>query len=135
MRITLRSQGGLLSPAAVTSPATYTNQELGQLLTNDRKKALISPALLTYMPCAIQPRLRAGVVDVPRYVVLARYFTNLPLLYSTSPFRGVLDVFALERISLADSEAEARRGLVMFEIHPRIAGGVVAEPDASASTR
>ena len=131
-RITLPNDGRGWPTTAITAPVTYSNQELGQLLTEGGAEALVSPALLTYMPCTAQPRLQAGVVGVPRYVVMARAFTNLPLMYVTSPFRGVLDLFALERISMADSDQKAHTGLVMFEVHPRVAGGVVAQPDVSA---
>ena len=93
-----------------------------------RRSALIHPALPCYFPCARQPTLAGGVVEVPRYFV---WFDNgfQPHPYEpTSPFLGVHDLYAVQRVPLTDGP-NPPAGVVVFEIERRISGAKVLPPD------
>jgi hypothetical protein len=83
------------------------------------------------MPCAVVPELRNGAVETPQYLVGDRRVSELPIGYATSPFRGVFDLYLIERVSIADSGTAAESSLLLFEVRQRIGGGAVAPPDVS----
>jgi Mycobacterial cell wall arabinan synthesis protein len=87
--------------------------------------SLVYPELLPYFPCTRLPALRAGIVEVPRYVVIADY-PDPPLRYTlTSPFVGLLDLYEVTPIPLTESARPPSRVLV-FEVDQRIPGSKLA---------
>ncbi len=75
------------------------------------------------------PDLRAGMVEVPRYVVIGQT-ESPPLRYHvTSPFVGLLDLYDLERVPVADSEGLVDR-LRVFEVDRAVPGAVQAPVQA-----
>ena len=127
VRFTLTSTEGAGGAVAATAPVSYANRNLGDLLSGGSRTALINSAVVTYMPCAARPSLFQGIASTPDYVLSVRAFSSSPVDYSTSPFRGILDVYSLERVSLADS----RTGLPevdLYEVHRSVSGGMIAQP-------
>jgi hypothetical protein len=128
VRIALRDNGGSVSSVAVTAPVVYETRQLGSLL--QRSQTLVQAQFSTYLPCATLPALHDGEVDIPQYLVTDRILNDLPMGYLTSPFRGVSDLYSIERISIADSgAAPVRSGVRIYEVHEQIEGGLVAPPD------
>ena len=102
VRITTTPSTVPRAPLAVTAPVAYGAAPLSHLLGGHEGSALIHPALFLYFPCARQPTLAGGVVEVPRYFV---WFDNgfQPHPYEpTSPFLGVHDLYAVQRVPLTD---------------------------------
>jgi hypothetical protein len=132
VRIALRSStppGEIASGAvvAVTAPVTYSSESLARKLEGETSRSLILANLLTYFPCAKQPLLDNGVVDVPANIVSENNSIAFLRDYEGSPFRGLLDLYPLRRESLADSE-DPPATLSVFSVDA-IPGAVVAPPD------
>ena len=63
--------------------------------------------------------LGGGVVEVPTHIVTTAELSS-PVTYSfTSPFDGLLDLYLLERLPLADS-TDPPEGLVIFAVKTRL---------------
>jgi hypothetical protein len=128
MRVALVSSAGSSSAIAVATPVTYRPQTLSQALRESDATALVSPAFLTYMPCAELPTLGGGLAEAPTYVLFTRIWVepNLPVGYKTSPFRGATDVYTLERVSTAGSIVTDR--LLIWRVDSRVSGGMRLVP-------
>jgi hypothetical protein len=113
--------GGLV---ATTGPIAYEDETLTRALEGAGARALVSPALLTYVPCAHQPSLHDGVADAPAFLVSAVQFSDLPVGYATSPFLGLSDLYEIERISIADSE-EPPADVGVYRLRPTTRGEVL----------
>jgi len=117
------------APLAVTAPVDYEAAPLSHLLAGPEASVLIHPALFLYFPCARQPTLADGVVEVPRYFL---WFDNgfQPHPYEpTSPFLGVHDLYSVQRVPLTDG-LNPPSGVVLYEIERQIAGGKVLSPES-----
>ena len=115
------------SALVVSAPVTYENERLAPLMSGDASRTLVYPELYLYFPCRKVPELRDGVVEVPQYVVIGET-ESPPLRYHvTSPFVGLLDLYELERVPVADSKGSVDR-LRVFGVDSRIPGGAQALP-------
>ena len=114
-------------PVGVTAPVTYRTERLAPLLREGDATSLINPNLFHDPPCATQPTLAAGVVEAPSYVV---WFDH-PFQpdQATSPFRGVGDLFPVQRLPLADGP-NPPAGVEVYEIDRRIRGAERVAPDS-----
>jgi hypothetical protein len=115
------------SALAVSAPVTYENERLAPLMSGDAARTLVYPELYLYFPCRKVPELQNGVVEVPQYVVIGET-ESPPLRYHvTSPFVGLLDLYEVERVPVADSNDSVDR-LRVFVVDSRIRGGARAHP-------
>lgn len=115
---------------AITSPVTYSNERLVALMDSESSRTLVYPELYLYFPCTNLPKLRNGIVEVPQHVVIGET-ESPPLRYHvTSPFVGLLDLYELERVPVADSEESVDR-LRVFAVEQRIPGAALAPPIAA----
>ncbi len=116
---------------AITTPVTYSNERLVALMDGESSRTLVYPELFLYFPCANLPELRDGLVEVPQLVVIGKT-ESPPLRYHvTSPFVGLLDLYELERVPVADSRDRVDR-LRVFAVDQRIPGAGLAPPTATA---
>ena len=132
MRVVLRSDVAPGTAMAVTAPVTYANEPLARALADPAARPLILPNFVTYFPCAVLPTFAAGVAEVPSHIVVPEGVVSPVREPATSPFAGVLDVYTLERLPVADS-ARPPRGLLVFAVSRRIPGAVVAPPERTTS--
>jgi hypothetical protein len=56
---------------AVSQPAVAATTTLGAELRRTDAATLANPALALYLPCARQPSIAAGVVEIPKFLVVA----------------------------------------------------------------
>ena len=134
VRLAVPQAGAPGAPIGVTAPVTYRTERLADALEEQSSPTLVHPTLVLYFPCARQPALRSGAVEVPRYFVwFDQPFQPHPY-EATSPFAGVHDLFAVQRVPLADS-ARPPAGVVVYEVDRRVPGGAVAAPDSSETAR
>jgi hypothetical protein len=132
VRITLRSDVAPGAAIAVTGPVTFANEPFASRLDIVDSRVLVSPFVLPYFPCAQQPKLRDGVAEVPRYLVVPNQVA-WPFGDPSSPFFGLSDVHQTERLTFAGSP-NATRDLAIFEIHSQLPGGKLAPPASATST-
>lgn len=115
---------------AITSPVTYSSERLATVMGGKSSRTLVYPELYLYFPCTNLPKLRNGTVEVPQHVVIGET-ESPPLRYHvTSPFVGLLDLYTLERVPVADSEESVDR-LRIFAVDERIPGAALAPPTAT----
>jgi hypothetical protein len=134
VRVVLTSDETPSTALAITSPFSYESETLASRMATAPQAELVQPNVLPLMPCARLPKLADGVVEAPTTLVTTRDWpTPLPYLPS-SPFAGLLDVFAFERLPLADSK-NPPTSLVAFAIDQHIPGGIEAPPDAHNMTK
>ena len=130
VRLTLANEASGSSGAlAVTSPVSYSNQAVTPLLSTESVTALVNTSLVSYLPCATQPTLRAGIAGAPRFIFALSAFASPPVDYPSSPFRGVADIYTLERVILTDSDV-LLPGVDLYRVHKRI-DGRIAPPKAT----
>jgi len=96
--------------------------------------SLVLPNMLIYVPCARQPRLSEGVVEVPNEIVA--FERSYPVGLATSPFSGLLDLYQLDRLPLTDAKGVPLTDLnwtprmaVLYDVGERIPGSETATPD------
>ena len=104
---------------------------LARLLEREMTTALASPEVLPYFPCARQPRLQGGVAEPPDLILTTRYYQD-PLLYGTSPFNGVHDLYSVERLRVFGSYSP--KALRLYAVEKTIPGAVELPP-TQATTR
>ena len=93
---------------------------------------MVLPNLRTYFPCVRLPRLSGGIVAVPGSIVITSDAVS-PIRYpGSSPFAGLLDLYPLARLPLADSE-HPPDDIVAFEVQRDIPGAIVAPPVTTTS--
>ena len=117
----------------MTSPVVYENVQLAHLLEEQGATALVHPNLLPYFPCAEQPRLAEGVVDVPRYMVWFDHPYQPHPYEPSSPFLGIRDLFSVQRLPLTDG-SNPPPGVVVYEVE-RPASGTIEAPPEQATVR
>jgi hypothetical protein len=142
VRVVLRGEGAIGQTLAVTAPVGYGSQTLARTLERPGTSSLTNPYILSYFPCANEPILRGGVVDVP----------NVLLSFSSDPgailgrvggtFNGLLDLYPLTRLPLVDpSMPPSRSGgaspglptqLALYEVDTRIPGAGIAPAVATS---
>jgi hypothetical protein len=131
VRFLLRSHSPSGSAIAVTSPLAYRTEPLSRALTRKGApaSALVSPAVVLYMPCAALPVLAEGSVAAPNYIVSPTVWTpdvRHPVGYATSPFAGVTDLYEVERLSVSDSTTIGPLGV--WRVADTVPSGAVLEP-------
>jgi len=134
VRVSVRSAVAPGAPVAVTAPVTYTNEPLVKRLDGRESLTLVNPGLLTYFPCAQQPRLSGGVVDVPHRLVRATDDQIWSVRNRvTNPFSGVLDLYRVVQLPLTDS-SNPPKNVAVFEVEQRIPGAKLAPPTSVTLT-
>jgi len=127
VRVTFRADVAPGSAVAVTAPVTYANAKLASKMRSPGSRTLVYPELLPYFPCTQLPTLEQGTVEEPGYVVLTDNGFSLLSGDVSSPFLGLLDIYDLERVPLADSSNWPEPVLV-FEVDRHIPGAALAPP-------
>ncbi len=135
-RIVLRDNVAPGSAVAVSAPVTYASERLARRLDASGSRSLVLPNMLMYVPCAHQPRLSRGVVEVPNEIVAFR--RSHPVGLGTSPFSGLLDLYPLQRLPLADAKgfplADAKGTeymAILYDVDQRNPGTQTAAPDST----
>jgi len=132
VRIVRRRGVGTDRALAVTAPVTYASEQLARRLDQSDSLSLVFPNLVTYFPCARLPQLSDGIVEVPRQILVPRSSPS-PLRYAeTSPFVGLLDLYELGRLPLADS-MNPPADFVVFNVQKVIPGAVLIPPERSTA--
>jgi hypothetical protein len=129
VRLVLHSDVPPGSVVALTSPIAYRNRRLAEVLESDGLPTLVIPNLVTYVPCARQPRVSSGVAEVPG-LILGLRDSIWPIASGTSPFDGVPELYRLTRLPLTDS-AEPPQDVVVYRVDRQIPGAVEAPADAT----
>jgi len=127
VRVTFRTDVLPGSAVAVTAPVTYVNRRLAPEMSRAGSRTLVYPELLPYFPCTQLPVLRDGVVEVPQQVVTTDNGFSVLSGDVSSPFLGLLDLYELERVPLADTKNQPRSVLV-FGVNRLIPGIELAPP-------
>ncbi|MDQ3672038.1 MAG: arabinosyltransferase domain-containing protein, partial [Actinomycetota bacterium] len=130
VRVTLRSDAAPGAALAVTAPVGYTAEPLARSLARGASSSLVFPHLVTYLPCVSQPRLGGGIVEAPSHIVVATDADSPVREPASSPFAGVLDLYELERLPLADS-AIPPEGVAIFRVDREIPGAKEAPARAT----
>ncbi|MDQ3671171.1 MAG: hypothetical protein M3364_01855, partial [Actinomycetota bacterium] len=125
VRVTFESNASPGAAVAVTAPVVYASEPLRARLEGSAALSLVFTDLLTYFPCVQLPRLHDGIVEVPDQLVVTRAWPSPIADPFTSPFAGVLDLYRLERLPLADSERPPST-MAVFGLDRRIPGALVA---------
>jgi hypothetical protein len=127
VRVTLRSDAPPGSAIAVTAPVVYKSEPLTRRIDGNRSRSLVIPNVRMYFPCVQLPRLSGGIVEVP-WNTVSTSDSFSPVEYpGSSPFSGLLDLYRLERLPVADSE-NPPADLVVFGVDRRIPGAHLAPP-------
>jgi cell wall arabinan synthesis protein len=134
VRVALPASAAPSAPVAVTAPVTYRTETLSRLISDPDARTLVHPALLLYVPCARQPKLADGVVEVPRYFVWFDHPYQPHPFEPTSPFLGVHDLYPVQRLPLTDG-TNPPAGVVVYEVDPRLpdAERLAADVDVDGS--
>jgi hypothetical protein len=122
-----------VSRFAHVPPVTYANEPLIRRIDRPGVRTLVPPNLLLYAPCAQQPRLAAGVVEVPDLILAQRDSLGPILGIGTGPFEGILDLYALTRLPLTDSD-DPPGNVVLYQVDRRIPGTLEVPPAAVTET-
>jgi hypothetical protein len=127
VRITLRSDASPGAAVAVTAPVGYVTESLTRSLNSGASGSLVFPHLVTYLPCVSQARLGEGIVEVPSHILISTDADSPVREPDSSPFAGVLDLYDLERLPVADS-AIPPGDLAVFRVNRVIPGATEAPP-------
>ena len=135
VRITLRSRIRPGAAVAVTAPVTYSTTSLASLVDRASTRTLVMPPLVMYLPCAHEPELKHGVAEVPTYIVARQVLGNspTPVRYGTSPFRGLLDLYPVTYLPVANTSNPVS-DFVVFRVDRHIPGAVVVPPTETTSS-
>jgi hypothetical protein len=125
VRVALLSDGPSSAGVAVTAPVVYTTERLAEVLARPGARPLIFPNLVTYFPCAHLARLHGGAAEVPSQILVPTNVASPVREPDSSPFAGVLDLYRLERMPLADSRRPTS-DFVVFDVVDRIPGATIA---------
>jgi hypothetical protein len=110
---------------ALTAPVSYENVALAELVEAEGIRTLVLPNLVTYVPCAEQPEIAAGVAE-PARLVVAFDQTLWPVTAGTSPFDALPRLYPLTRLPTTDSP-EPPQDLAVYLVDRRVEGAVEAE--------
>jgi hypothetical protein len=132
-RVVLATREPSSSVIGVTTPVTYSTHELGPSMDGGTSISLLHPAVVTYFPCASQPRMEGGQVEAPDWVIATKEQGNPLEVGRLSPFAGVVDLYRVERLPLDDSRP-APPDLVAFRVDRQIPGGVELTPLAETTS-
>jgi hypothetical protein len=108
---------------AATGAVSYQSTTLSALFRLPGARPLVWPNLLIYTPCARQPQLDKGVVEVP--TVLVAHSGFFPLEFPTSPFHGLVDLYGFRDLSVADSKVDPQ-GVTVLWVERQIPGAALA---------
>jgi hypothetical protein len=132
VRVTLSGGTGPSAAVAVATPVTYANEPLARRLASPSSRPLVFPNLVTYFPCAELPHFASGAAEAPRQIVIPSDAGSPVREPATSPFAGVLDLYQLERLPLADS-GNPPDDFIVFDVAGDIPGAVEAAPTVTTS--
>jgi hypothetical protein len=102
VRVVHEGNGEIGNAIAVTTPVTYSTQRLTRVFEREGSHVLTVPFILPYFPCAREPRLGGGILEVPRAFVGFSTSLEPSLGRSTGTFDGVRDLYSLVRVPLVD---------------------------------
>jgi Mycobacterial cell wall arabinan synthesis protein len=128
-RVALRRELPPGPALAVTAPVTYNTASLSGRLGTAQARTLVLPNVLTYFPCAQLPVLASGAVEVPQHVVTTLDGAWVLEDRETSPFRGVLDLYPLQRLPVADSSDAPRDVVAVYAVDRHVPGAMQALPE------
>ena len=121
------------SAVGVSAPVTYTSETLDGRLGDSASTSLVHPTVLPYFPCVRQPAIRNGVAQVPDRILSQPGLPNPAVVIGDlSPFMGLVSLYSLERLSLADS-ANPPTGSLLFNVDKRLQGAIEARPDSATA--
>ena len=100
-------------------PFSYRERPLADQFARDRAPTLVLANLLMYLPCTRLPRLEDGVVAVPTRIIA--YVNSWPVGAGTTPFEGLLDLYALKHMTLSGHQ-NGLSDIAVYEIDGRIRG-------------
>lgn len=106
------------------APVAYENEQLTRRLEDDSAATFVLPELRMYFPCVRQPRFRDGAVEVPSSVISTFDSTSWLSNWVGSPYRGLGDLYPLERLPLADSR-HPPGDVGLFAVERRIPGATL----------
>jgi hypothetical protein len=118
----------------VTAPVGYVTESLARALDSSASGSLVFPHLVTYLPCVSQAGLGGGIVEVPSHILVSSDADSPVREPDSSPFAGVLDLYDLERLPVADS-AIPPEDLSVFRVNRVIPGATEAPPMQSTVGR
>jgi hypothetical protein len=133
VRVLLRADAAPGTPIAVTAPVVYTHERLTRRIAGVDSASLVLPNLRMYTPCVRLPRLAGGTAEVPSTIVTTIDGASPIRFPASSPFAGLLDVYRLERVPLAD-RGNPRVVVAVFEIDRRVPGAKVAPATQATSS-
>lgn len=133
VRVALRTEVLSGATIAATAPVTYTNERLARRFERSGSKSLVTPPFLTYVPCVDQSVLRDGIVEPPAQILALR--DSIFPLFGTgaSPFDGLLDLYRIDRLPLADSR-HPPGNIVLYHVDRRMPGARQVAPDITTVT-
>jgi Mycobacterial cell wall arabinan synthesis protein len=130
VRLVLRSTNPAANALALTYPVAYVDETLTDRIQRSTARTLVSPNLLAYLPCALQPKLQNGVAQIPAQIVALNSTLSPVIGDSANPFNGLVDLYELHELSFSDSQ-DAPDGLVMYSVEHGIPGAALAPPDTT----
>jgi arabinosyltransferase C len=136
VRFELKSSATPGPALAVTAPVSYASANLASLVGHDATPALVMPHLVTYLPCASQPRLQGGIAEVPAYIVSNPALTGIyttAVKYPTSPFLGLLDLYSVSYLPVSNL-SNPIRDFVVLRVNRSIPGAVELPPSMTTSS-
>jgi hypothetical protein len=133
VRVALENDAPPAGALAVTTPFGYSADPLARRASETSTLAL--PHVVTFFPCVTLPRLQDGAVEPPGLIITTRAADPLLLDPGTSPFRGLLDTYDLQRLPI-DRSLQPRTGassnrstdITAYTIDARIRGWVKVQP-------
>jgi hypothetical protein len=123
VQLALASYGRPPHALAATGAVAYRPTDLSSLFRMPGARPLVWPNLLLYMPCAHLPRLDGGVVEVP--TVIVAHSDLIAIERETAPFHGLVDLYQLRDLGVADSKVDPNRITVLW-VNRHIPGAAVA---------
>jgi hypothetical protein len=114
---------------AFSSPRVVRAEPMTRLLEAPEHRALISPWMSPYFPCANQPRVGPGVSEPPDFV-FGDVLTNF---YSRSPMKFVGDLYPVSELILVDTSGNPVAPFAAERVEKQLAPGTpvpaAARPD------
>jgi hypothetical protein len=126
-RLLLENDGPTAGAIAVTGPISYSYESLARRLSTAGVSTLALPHTVTFFPCVELPTLRNGSVETPNVILTTLAADPLLLDPGTSPFRGVLDIYDLERLTVGDS-MNRPTNVIVYTLNPALRGWKRVEP-------
>jgi hypothetical protein len=114
-----------------TGAVAYRDTTLSSLMQRPDVQSLVGSDIRLYMGCARTPRVTAGVAQAPAVVV--SHGDDVWFEHPTSPFHGVLDLYSLQDLGVADSKLAP--DVTVLWVDRRIPGGALIPAVQAAGPR